>query len=219
MKEIIIPERRIYVYSYAELSEESKGTAKQFYLDGQEPETFQDIYEEDLRNLFPRSDLKIEFSLNGCQGDGLNIYGKLDPKDVIGVLHDIAERFSGRLTEKEERTIMHYDAETEYEIELPQNTRYAYCVAYLADFAEDWQEELENIGWRSINSETLEKFQELVREMFTYLAAQYEKYGYEFFYEVDEETMEEVSEGNGWLFNEDGSFYGWEAEGNFHEYH
>ena len=55
--------------------------------------------------------------------------------------------------------------------------------------------------------------------MFTYLAAQYEKYGYEFFYEVDEETMEEVSEGNGWLFNEDGSFYGWEAEGNFHEYH
>lgn len=74
MKEIIIPERRIYVYSYAELSEESKGTAKQFYLDGQEPETFQDIYEEDLKNLFPRSDLKIEFSLNGCQGDGLNIY-------------------------------------------------------------------------------------------------------------------------------------------------
>lgn len=65
MKEITIPERRIYVYSYAELSEESKGTAKQFYLDGQEPETFQDIYEEDLKNLFPRSDLKIEFSLNG----------------------------------------------------------------------------------------------------------------------------------------------------------
>ena len=151
MKEIIIPERRIYVYSYAELSEESKGTAKQFYLDGQEPETFQDIYEEDLKNLFPRSDLKIEFSLNGCQGDGLNIYGKLDPKDVIGVLHDIAERFSGRLTEKEERTILHYDAETEYEIELPQNTRYAYCVAYLADFAEDWQEELENTNNLHLN--------------------------------------------------------------------
>ena len=40
MKEIIIPERRIYVYSYAELSEESKGTAKQFYLDGQDRKLF-----------------------------------------------------------------------------------------------------------------------------------------------------------------------------------
>ena len=172
-----------------------------------------------MKNLFPRSDLKIEFSLNGCQGDGLNIFGKLNPKDAIGVLHDLAERFSGRLTEKEERTILHYDAETEYEIELPQNTRYAYCVAYLADFAEDWQEELENIGWRSINSEALENSRSLSGKCLHIWLLSMINMDTNFSMKSMKKLWRKVSEGNGWLFNEDGSFYGWETEELFHEHH
>ena len=62
---------KIYnVYSYSELSDEAKEKAKEDYLnDYCRSEALTDIYMEDLKNIFPNSDLKIQWSLNGCQGD------------------------------------------------------------------------------------------------------------------------------------------------------
>ena len=42
------------------------------------------------------------------------------------------------------------------------------------------------------NKEVLEKFETLVREIFGTLCKVYEKWGYEYFYEIDDETMEEI---------------------------
>ena len=78
---------KIYnVYSYSELSNEAKEKAKEDYLnDYCRSEALTEIYMEDLKNIFPNSDLKIQWSLNGCQGDGVNIYGNLNINDIFNL--------------------------------------------------------------------------------------------------------------------------------------
>lgn len=65
------------VYTYIELSEEAKEKVNQWYLDDpMKSETISDIFTEDLKKLFPGRNLKMQYSLGDCQGDGLNIYGR-----------------------------------------------------------------------------------------------------------------------------------------------
>ena len=206
--------REYKVYNYSELSEEAKEKAKQWYLDDDsKPMEFTEIYMEDLRYLFNNSDLKLQYSLSYCQGDGLNIYGKLDLVDVISMIKenrtgDSMEQFENALTEKEIKTIEAYMEVCGRKIELPYNrSGYEYCVADRTDFAEEWIEELEYQMYKNIQVGTIRKLENLVRDMFTMLSMQYEKYGYEFFYEVDDETMTEACEVNEWMFLEDGTFF------------
>lgn len=203
------------VYNYSELSEEAKEKVKQWYLDDDfKPQEFTSIYTEDLHYLFPNSDLKLQFSLCYCQGDGLNIYGKLDVKDVLNMIKGIningctIEQFENALTEKEIKTIEAYMEVCGTEIDLPYNNgHYEYCVADRTEFAYDWVEELEYQMHKIIQVDTIRKLENLVRDMFTTLSGQYEEYGYNFFYEVDDEIMMEVCETNEWMFLEDGTFF------------
>ena len=72
------------VYKYNELSEDAKEKVKQWYLDDDfSPQEFENSCMDALNRLFPNSDLKVQFSLSACQGDGFNIYGKLDLSDVF----------------------------------------------------------------------------------------------------------------------------------------
>ena len=81
--------REYKVYNFSELSEDAKEKVKQWYLDDDfRPYEFENIYTEDLKYLFNNSDLKLQFSLSYCQGDGLNIYGKLDLMDVFTAIRD-----------------------------------------------------------------------------------------------------------------------------------
>lgn len=205
--------REYEVYNYSELSEEAKEKAKRWYLDGQDAETFTYLQMEDLQRLFNNSDLKLQYSLSYCQGDGLNIYGKLDIIDVLSMIKenragDYMEEFENALTEKETKTIEAYMEVCGREIELPYNrSGYEYCVADRTDFAEEWIEELKYQMYKNIQIDTIRKLEKIVIEMFGTLAAQYEKYGYDYFYEADEETIIEVCEANEWMFLSDGTFF------------
>ena len=211
MREVV---RKFNVYQYSELPEEAKEVAKKWYLDGRDSCDFSEIYEQDLRLLFPNSDLKLEYSLGYCQGDGLNIYGSLNPMDILmaienpSVAGDTFKDFRNILSDKEVRTISFYANDLRCDITLPRNnSNYSYCVADQTEFADEWIDELEYECIRDIKSEVLVKFQDLVRKCFTMLAAQYEEYGYQFFYEVDEDEMKEASTVNEWGFYEDGRYY------------
>lgn len=71
------------VYDYSELSKEAKQKVKDWHLNNPfRSNDFSDICAEFLSACFPKSDLKTQFSLQYCQGDGLNIYGKLNLKDI-----------------------------------------------------------------------------------------------------------------------------------------
>lgn len=200
------------VYSYNELSDDAKEKAKAWYLEGREPFFFTEDCKQDLENLFGKHDLDVQYSLGYCQGDGFNIYGKIDAESIFKCLeaHNGGvqlEKFEGVMTDKEKKTVLHY-AEQCGAIELPRNNHYCYCIADYIDIAEEWAYILENyFGYRAINMETLKKFEAMVREIFETLCKDYEKQGYEYFYEIEDADMEDICEANGYEFLEDGTIF------------
>ena len=196
------------VYKYNELSDEAKKRVKEWYLEDRPTEFFTEDCEQDLYNLFGENDLEVQYSLASCQGDGFNIYGKIKAKNIFECLENhnggtqLAE-FENVLTEKEKRTILHY-AEECGDIELPMNHRYCYCLVDHIDIADDWEYKL---GYRNINTETLKKFENLVIGIFETLCRSYEKQGYEYFYEISDEELEETCEANDYEFLEDGTIF------------
>ena len=206
--------REYKVYNFSELSKDAKEKAKQWYLDDDfRPQEFENIYTEDLHYLFNNSDLKMQFSLSYCQGDGLNIYGKLDLMDVFAAIRDTDhsgeqfKQYKDLFSEHEQKTIEAYMEACGREIELPYNRHYCYCVDDRVDFADEWIEILEYCRYKNIQIDTIRKMEKLVGMMFENLSATYEKYGYDYFYNADDEVVNEVCEANGWRFLEDGTFF------------
>lgn len=203
------------VYTYPELSEKAKEKVKEWYLN--EPfrnYEFSEIYTDDLCFLFPNSDLKMQYSLNYCQGDGLNVYGEVDLTDVFNAIRDksyCGERFKNfwdYMTEHEQKTIEKYMEVCGSSVALPYNNgHYNYCISTKTDFAEEWIEKLKYQQYKNIQVDTIRKIENLVIDMFVMLAKTYEKYGYEYLYEVDEEELTETCEANEWEFLEDRTFY------------
>lgn len=199
------------VYKYNELSEEAKEKAKQWYLDGQETFIFTEDCKMDLDSLFGKNDLDVQYSLAYCQGDGFNIYGKISAEDIFNCLekHNGGtqfEKFEDMLTDKEKKTILCYANECG-KIEIPMNRRYCYSLADYIDIADDWESCLVYADYRDINVDALKKFEKLVKGMFYTLCKVYEKWGYNYFYEITDEDMEELCEANGYEFMEDGTIY------------
>lgn len=185
------------VYQYAELSEEAKETAKQWYLDGQDAGFFQEDVQCDLRNFFPDSDLKVAFQLAYCQGDGFSIYGKIR---LVEFLELVKENFSEKELKFLKWALSEYSSVVE--IESPWRSPYINYekVGFVDEIWSDMEyEHLKNIPWN-----VLEKFDQACAAYMEDLCEQYEKWGYSYFYEVDDETMEDMCEANGYWFTEDG---------------
>lgn len=199
------------VYKYNELSEEAKEKVKEWYLNGQESYIFTDDCKMDLENLFGKNNLDVQYSLAYCQGDGFNIYGSIDAESIFRCLENHnggtqLKKFEDVLTEKEKRTILAY-AEECGDIVLPMNRRYCYSLADYIDIVEEWAWRLEHADYANINEEALNKFEKLVRGIFVELCRSYEKQGYEFFYEISDEDLEEICEANEYEFLEDGTIF------------
>lgn len=200
------------VYAFSELSEEAKETAKRWYLDDEfRCQELTSIIQEDVCNIFPESCLEVQWSLCSCQGDGVNLYGKLDLSDVFSITErkcapelDWIKDF---LSKKELKTMEFYMAQYKSEIDLPINRRYAYCMSDQIDLAEDFQYELENMGIRDVNIAVLEKAEKMVKQIISQLCIGYEKICYDYLYEISDEDMEENCEANNYRFLEDGTWF------------
>ena len=142
----------------------------------------------------------------------MNIYGELNVSNVLNLpkSHFCGDEFNDLIeyfTEKELRTISRYSSECGTDIKLPMNNHYNYCCVDRIDLAEEWENDLWYANYKNVNKELLQKLEKYVITIIERLCADYEKYGYEFFYEVDDETMEEACEANEWKFLEDGTFF------------
>lgn len=197
------------IYKFNELTEEAKEKVKEWYLNGQEAFIFTEDCKQDLYNLFGKNDLDVQYSLAYCQGDGFNIYGRISAEDIFNCLEkhnggtQLAQ-FEDMLTEKEKKTILHYASECGA-IELPMNHRYCYSLADYIDIADAWEYNL--YGFKNINVDTLKKFEKLVKGIFHTLCNAYEKWGYDYFYEISEEDLEDACNANEWEFLEDGTIF------------
>lgn len=181
--------KEIKVFTFPELNGEAKEKAKEWYLNDETLSwELTDSYESDLSCIFPNSDLKVQWSLSYCQGDGVNIYGSVNMEDIFSLPQNAPAYnwIDGYLTEKEIRTLRFYMSEYKNEVKIPVNRRYSYCMADSIDLAEDFRYELENMGIRDIRVSVLEKAERLVKQVFSQLCMEYEKQGYAELYEISD---------------------------------
>ena len=131
------------VYTYDELSDSAKQAVKDWYLTERSYfEGFDEIVMEDLHNMFGDNMLDIQYSLNNSQGDGLNIFGKIDVEKILDfmgsdVAGELSEKYSNVLSDDDKNKIrqwrdeygdIHYDSVSI--IIVPKNPyRYSYCVS------------------------------------------------------------------------------------------
>ena len=124
MREII---KKFNVYQYSELSDEAKAKVRSWYIDDPfRAEELTDMINEDLKNLFPNSELKVEWSLSSCQGDGVNVYGDLCFMDLVNMVQnhlcgDNYKAFENFFSWKEIKTAKFY---SEYCVEVKLTYEY-----------------------------------------------------------------------------------------------
>lgn len=201
------------VYRFEELNEEAKEVVKQWYLDGQDSSNFNDILKSELDLFFPNSELNANYSLNYCQGDGVNIHGIISLKDVLefSTLHQLNEfypKMKEVFTEKQIKTLNFYFKQiSDSTIELPQTRGYYACSAVMAYVEPSLIESLEYDKIRDINKKLIKKFEKFFIESLMILTKEFEERGYDFFYEISKEDLQEHYESNDYWFYENGEFY------------
>lgn len=193
------------VYHFTELSEKAKEVARIWYLD--DPNRT-NIFSDDCQNWydlnFPNSSLKPSYELRYCQGDGYNTKGELRMSDVIDKLD---------FSEKEKRTLHFYFDNLWNTYTFQTNRNYGYSCKFIdKKFIEDTVEEcveemVEQYHWKNINKSLIEDFYEKTFDYFENMDKEFEKSGYKYFYEADDDEIAEVCEENNWEFTENGDFY------------
>lgn len=191
------------VYTYDELSDEAKGKVKDLFLSWRaDDDTFTDGCETTLTELFPNSDLKVQYSLSSSQGDGFNTYGKLKVDDLLNVdtsLYPLNQASGIAVPESKAAIKAACDKADVTELELPYNNHYCYSLADQVEVSPDYDVELtkEETGLLS----DLENFAQSVMGK---INRQFEKDGYDWFYEMSDEEAQEQAEANDYEFTEDG---------------
>lgn len=177
MRKVLIEKE---VYKVEELSEEAQNRVIE-----NEREFWQDDFELCIQDFietnFPNSDLQYQFSLNYCQGDGFNFYGKIDIKDIVKIVS---------LDASETRILN--DIEDYLQFKKLCNTRYCYSLTFkdsfnidniLSDVECDYNEN-SNLFSYSVKSyeNVLVKVKDELREFFIKEEKNFKKLGYDMIY-------------------------------------
>lgn len=196
-------EEEYTLYTFDELPEEGKQKVRDWYIHDsyfRDSEIFTDDCIYHLQEIFPNSDLKVQYSLCYCQGDGLTIYGEIS-------LPDLFEHIKEHFTEKEKRFMQHIFKHWCSEYKIKSDHRYYYFSKRDFEPTCDIEWDLENYGYKNIRYSTLEKFQKHGYEYLVNLCGELEEYGYKFFYEPTDEEISEDLSANDFEFLEDGTIF------------
>lgn len=191
------------IYKFDELSREAKNRAKKDYLNDCRSYEWSEYIKAELENVFPHSALLVEWSLNSCQGDGVNVYGSINPEDVFS---------DGGFTDKEKEIISNYYSECsifEEYLTIPRNLSYNYCKAQEVETTEIIVADMEETGWDDVSqyAATIEKYRAAMINKAEEFCARMEKEGYEYLYNISDADFQEIAEANDWEFFEDGRLY------------
>ena len=203
--------REYEVYAYEELSADAKEKVKNWYLnDETRADILTELYENDLIFAFPDSDLKIQWSLSNCQGDGVNIYGTLHLDNILKLpesnFFDFLNEYKGYFTEKEKRTIKFYNSLCN-DITLPVNRNYTYCKVSQVEIAYNMVDILENENIRNTNMNVIDKLEKYIIDIITDICKKWEIMGYDYLYDIEDDDLKEICDSNEWYFLKDGTFF------------
>lgn len=203
--------REYEVYGYEELDTRAKEKVKNWYLNDEiRAKELTEMYSKGLRRAFPDSDLKVQWSLSSCQGDGVNIFGVLHLDDILKVpeknYFDFLNEYKGYFTEKEKRTIKFYNNLCN-DITLPVNRNYTYCKVSQAEITYNMVDILENENIRNINMDVIDKLEKYIIDIITDICRSWENTGYDYLYNIEDDELKEICDSNEWHFLKDGTFF------------
>lgn len=191
------------VYTYDELSDEAKEKVKQMFLEwrGEDSDIFTEGCEEALNDLFPNSDLKVQYDLSYSQGDGFNTYGTLKVDDLLNVDLSKYPLDGSSIKPLSDKDAIKAACEVAgvSTIDLDKNNRYCYSLADRIEVTYDTVEELTDEELKCL--EDLEAF---AQNVMGEINSKFEKSGYDYFYEISEDEVREMADANEYEFTEDG---------------
>jgi hypothetical protein len=188
--------KTINIYSFEELSQESQEKAIEYFRnckqnDGDLLMFFSDDVTEQLKEQ-GWNDVKLQYSLGCCQGDGLSFSGKLDLKWFL------ENKYSYKLPKYKVNALCEYI----YSVHSKGNTGY-YCYAgkNQIEYDENYQDNIERKNldklWQDVLSE--------IKTSYLALCRKFEKQGYdEIAFQLSDECIKEEIEANDYEFLENG---------------
>lgn len=196
--------KEIPIYAFSELSREAKDKAKCDFLWSEcRNWDFSDIVNNEIQMEFPCSDLKIQYSICSCQGDGMNVYGNLDYQDILE-----KEKVKSNFTEKEIKTLKWYFENVLVNgFTIPYNRNYSYCVCDMENFTDEIYWNAECMSLKNIPYDLLKKFGCVARNYIRDFCNKWYNFGQDFFLEISDEEYQEISDANDWEYLEDGSMF------------
>lgn len=215
--EYVVPEKRIVLYEYSELSEQAKDKAKQNYLNVELDSGFRaseltDLFKHSfLEYFFPNSSLDVDWDLSYRQGDIVSVHGNIQWVDMINYIknYNIEEhkgrplRFHWTFTEEEDKLLNIY---TSYlPIEIVRNNRNGSI--YDGYFYLDWAFALHDNDFTLADNKLIQRLDSVVCSALMQLTLEMRDFGYEFLYEVSDYEISDMSEINEWLYLEDGTLF------------
>lgn len=197
------------LYQFNELGESAKEKVRQWYLDDDmRPYEFKNDTIEDLRNVFGvDSSPEVSFDLSYGQSDYLELSLTVTVDSIRNLtnnwpnIYDDIGYTSPDFTEKEWKRLKHYEmaAISDFEVTMNNWGKYEGCF--------EWTDDLEYLEYRDIDYDLIEKYYTFVKSLLWHIAKYYKKFGYDFFYTVDDEEVQDACEANEWEFLEDGTFF------------
>lgn len=204
------------VYNYNELSEQAKEKVKNYYLIS---EIRNDLFQEDIKyNLsyyFNNSELDYQYSLSHSQGDGFNIYGKINVDDIFDTFvskeldvflrKDILPQIKMHIPSKEMFIeFKDFVNINKLNIIIPYNSHYTYSLANRLYLDRDIYDGID------CNEDLLLCISTVRNFLIEYIQAfnkYYEKFGYDFLYNISDEDIEATCIANEWQFLKNGDFF------------
>jgi hypothetical protein len=193
MKKIV---KEFTVYQFNELSEEAKQKVRENYIDEyRSADCFSSDVIEVLKSEYGLYSLTPQYSLGYNQGDGLCLVGEITPNELKG---DMFKAIAFKdLSESDVESI---DGLID-KISFTNTTRYSYAKSV------DIDEDVDLAKWCELPEYTkrlVDKVVENVKNWYFNEAKIFEKEGYDYFYEISDEELQEWGDDEGVWFSETG---------------
>ncbi len=186
------------VYKYEELREKAKEKVKQKYIGHLDPYDFTYNVMEDLKNIGLQN-LRPYYSLSYCQGDGLCLVGHIDFDEISPELKKIFCKDFLLSDHKIFKSLKEYSR-----IEFNHIGKYYHKYSVEIDVYLDG-----NLNTKKYQNhrKIANKLIENITDWYMDKCDEYEKWGYEFFYGISDEELQDFCDGMEYEFLEDGTIF------------
>lgn len=185
--------KEVRIYKYNELSNEAKENVKQWYLNLRDTDFFTENCLSILKEKYGIENLSVNYRFSYSQGDGLCLHGDIDLSTMSNEFWDIC-------TNGLNNNIKEIAKENIYTIQfIKVNHHYSHANTVVI-----------NIDMDIYNNETEIIYDTIYKNVHTWYlntCEMLENHGYNYFYEVTEDDLNDICESNNLEFLENGEIY------------